>query len=291
VAGDVTADGFNVASGAATVNSLVGTSPTTSTVGVAEGQTLGVDKNITNVNTLTVDGLATLHGGSTQGDADATSIIRNLVMNTTGGVPKGQLDITSGNVIVDYTDGTSPLVQIQDLIRSGMNRDLSGILRWTGNGITSSIAADPDVNTDMLLMAVGVRTAIDPGDGTFKMLPMTTVEGVSVPSSSVVFKFTYAGDADLDGKITAADYAVIDWYASHGVTGGATQGWMTGDFDLDGKITAADYALIDYAASHQSGLLGGAGGMSSMAVPEPATLALLALGAAAMITRRRRAGR
>jgi len=195
-------------------------------------------------------------------------------------------------VIIDYTGGTSPLVQTQDLIRSGMNMDPDGVLLWTGNGITSSVAANPDINSGNLLMEVGVRTAVDPGDENgFAMSPMTTLEYVDVPADSVVVKFTYAGDADLDGNIDLDDYAVIDWYAQFGVTGAATTGWMTGDFDLNGVIDLNDYGLIDWAALFQGGDLGSASGMSSMAVPEPATMGLMALGLAAMALRRRRAAK
>jgi hypothetical protein len=289
-AGAVTANALTVTKGSASIGNFIGTNPATSAVSVAAGQTLNVGTTIRNINTLTVDGTATLHSLSTEGNANETSIIRSLVMNPDlGGKPKGTLDVKTGNMIIDYTGGTSPLTQVQDLIRSGANLDSYGTLLWTGTGITSSVAADPEINLGNLLVEVGVRTAKDPGDDYgFKMDDMTTMEGgVSVPADSVVVKYTYAGDADLNGVIDASDYAVIDWYATFGVTGAETVGWMTGDFNLDGVLDASDYALIDWAATFQSDTLGEASGMSKMAVPEPATLALMLAGGAALVRRRK----
>jgi len=187
-----------------------------------------------------------------QGDGHQAIVTTELKINENQTLA-ARLDLTDNNLVIDYTGGTSPLAQIQTLIRSGMNVDpVSGTLRWTGNGITSSIAANSDINLGNLLMEVGVRTAVDPGDSySFAMDTMTSVDGVDVPADSVVVKFTYAGDADLDGIIDAADYAVIDWYATFGVTGAETVGWMTGDFNLDGTLDASDYALIDWAATFQ----------------------------------------
>jgi len=225
-----------------------------------------------------------------------------------GASPSARLNLADNNLVVDYTGGASPLTQIQGWIRSGANEDpATGTLRWSGNGITSSMAADPNVNTAGLLVGVGVRQAVDPGDSHgFKMDDMTTLDGMSVGSNSVVAKFTYMGDANLDGAITAADYAVIDWYATFGVSGAETMGWMTGDFNLDGRIDASDYALIDWAATFQGGSLGAAGpgllGLSASfqdaglegalggatVVPEPGTLLILCAGAAGFLRSRRR---
>ncbi|MCX5653993.1 MAG: PEP-CTERM sorting domain-containing protein, partial [Planctomycetota bacterium] len=64
--------------------------------------------------------------------------------------------------------------------------------------------------------------------------------------------------------------------------------WANGDvYGYDGIVSDDDVGLQANNYGMTAGQL--TGGIS--AVPEPATLALLALGAAAMITRRRRAGR
>jgi hypothetical protein len=80
------------------------------------------------------------------------------------------------------------------------------------------------------------------------------------------------GDANGDGHVDATDYAL--WFNNYGASGRGVEGDMNGDWSVD----ATDYALWfnNYGA-------GGANG-----VPEPATLALLALGAAAIVRRRTR---
>jgi len=106
------------------------------------------------------------------------------------------------------------------------------------------------------------------------------------------------GDVNLDGVIDAEDYRIMDMgYLLH------ESGWTYGDFNYDGVIDAMDYALIDAGLAYQSGLA--AAGMyidlhtamfgeayttalaGLIRVPEPASLALLALGGAAMLRRRR----
>jgi hypothetical protein len=89
--------------------------------------------------------------------------------------------------------------------------------------------------------------------------------------------------------------------------GGAS--WMDGDFDYDGKITAHDFALLDAAYLNQVGgklandpyLAGDAAllGMTMSAysalvtapstVPEPGSLALLAVSCGALLGRRAQA--
>src|SRR6476469_3203976 len=62
----------------------------------------------------------------------------------------------------------------------------------------------------------------------------------SVDGSAALIKYSYVGDANLDGKLNIDDYIHID----NGITTNAT-GWFNGDFNLDGKINIDDYVLID----------------------------------------------
>ncbi len=75
--------------------------------------------------------------------------------------------------------------------------------------------------------------------------------------ASVVVKYTYNGDTDLNGRVDGADYARIDT----GFTNTSSlSGWFNGDFDYNGKIDGADYTLIDTAFSRYGTItLGGSG--------------------------------
>ena len=164
------------------------------------------------------------------------------------------LDVGTGSLTVDYAaDGTSPLKRVGGWVKDGYNQ---GAGYWNGPRIASSAAAGDALR----LTALGV------GDN----------------GAAVTVKFTYWGDANLDGKVNFDDYDVIDYYYWFPLPA-EEMGWWTGDFDMDGNVDFDDYDLIDYAYWFQGAPLGGLG-----AVPEPATLALVAAGAAAILRRRRR---
>jgi hypothetical protein len=120
---------------------------------------------------------------------------------------------------------------------------------------------------------------------------MTTFDGAVTADGDVLVKYTYYGDTNLDGQVDGTDYSRIDnGYISH------LSGWYNGDFNYDGVIDGSDYTLIDNAYNTQGASLAAetaaataqiAGGSSS-AVPEPATLGLLAIGAMGLLGRRRR---
>jgi len=81
----------------------------------------------------------------------------------------------------------------------------------------------------------------------------------------VLVMYTYAGDANLDGKINVDDYGRIDLNIPLG-----TSGWFNGDFNYDGKINVDDYGIIDFNVGIQGSPFPTGSGVSGLAaVPEP----------------------
>ncbi len=231
------------------------------------------------VNALGTGGLAINSTATTQLQAGLSGPVQLPTLSIAGGSsPTATLDITDNNMIVHNGDLSALTAQAK--------AGLSGGFDWNGTGLTSTTARD-DSN---FATAVGVIQNDDGGGGAFySSWPAGADSGgaVSVSQTDVLIKYTYYGDADLDGVVTSGqDYDL--WL--FGKSGGGT-GWEFGDFDYDGSITGAnDYDLWLYGKSVSAGNpLGGGGGVQP--VPEPSTLLLAALGLAgvAAFARRRRA--
>ena len=105
---------------------------------------------------------------------------------------------------------------------------------WDGPGIVTS-AADALAGTTTLALA-------EASDVLFLAPGQTALwNGETVDATSVIVKYTYAGDVNFDGVIDAGDYGIIDNYYQFA----GTTGYANGDFNLDGIIDAGDYGLID----------------------------------------------
>ena len=106
---------------------------------------------------------------------------------------------------------------------------------WDGSGIMTSLS-----HTGPGLRALGVAEASDALgiSGT----QTTMWNGVSVDATSVLVKYTYVGDLDIDGDVDGDDYVAID---SHVAQSGVVFGHGVGDIDLDGDIDGDDYFWID----------------------------------------------
>ncbi len=191
--------------------------------------------------------------------------------------------------VVDLNDNSMTMPNSQ-ANRTQVLRDLRSAYNngaWNGQGITSTVAANSPTHST----ALGY-------DSRF----------------SLVVKYTYYGDSDLNGIIDFDDYAHID----NGFNTGGSD-WLHGDFDYNGHVDFDDFSLIDRAFNTQSGTLRramayldgsdrGDDGMNQPAlrlvqqhfarfgdvyatsflsgVPEPGALTLLALGP--ILFRRRR---
>ncbi|MEO6435244.1 MAG: PEP-CTERM sorting domain-containing protein, partial [Tepidisphaeraceae bacterium] len=199
----------------------------------------------------------------------------------------GKLDLKDNKLIVRTTpigtwDG-SAYTGVAGLVDAG--RGNASNAQWDGNGIVTSDTRAANNND---LTSIGVIDASDkfPGGETATSL----FAGQTVTGADTLVMFTWGGDANLDGKINIDDYGQIDFNVG---SSGSVFGWYNGDFNYDGKINIDDYGIIDFNVTAQTGTFPTAGGAEGeldgvVAVPEPASLGLLALGAAGLMGRRRR---
>jgi hypothetical protein len=174
-------------------------------------------------------------------------------------LPGAQLDLRTGSLVIraDQPDAAAVLNEVVGWIRSARN---TGPAPWTGSGLTSSAAAGNPLTT---LAAILNQ---NPGGAPLH----TSFGGIGVDASSVLIEYTWNGDANLDGRVDAADYFRID---RGFLAGGA--GFRDGDFDYSGTIDGDDYYLIDQAYQQQSGILAGPAATLAQ-VPEPELAMLLA---------------
>ncbi len=144
-----------------------------------------------------------------------------------------RLDLSNNDLIVH--NGNTILSQITAEVALGY-----GGGHWNGLGIDSSAAAVTN-NT-----ALG--TILNSTSGGVKLL--TTFDGQSVSNTDVLIKYTFYGDANLDGVVNGSDYTLIDNGFNNNLIG-----WRNGDFNYDGVVNGDDYSLIDNAFNTQGASL------------------------------------
>jgi autotransporter-associated beta strand protein len=176
----------------------------------------------------------------------------------------GSVDIGNNDLVIDYPDG-GPNPTLVEEVRGHL---LAGRL------LSSSAGTPP-----------GSRV----GYGDNFVLQKTEFGGIPVNNDMLLIKFTYAGDADLNGQVDVADLGALasNWQTS--------APWTSGDFDYSGFVDVADLGLL--ASNWQSGVgspLGpslqealASAGLGHVVVPEPASGALVGTGMLLALRRRR----
>jgi len=171
-------------------------------------------------------------------------------------IASGTLDLTNNDLIVVNT----PVTTVASYIAGAFNNGA-----WNGAGLTSSSAQAAGANKT----ALGYATAASVGISTF--------DGQPVSGSTTLVRYTYMGDANLDGVVNALDFNAV---ASN--FGGTGDQWYQGDFNYDGVVNTLDFTQL----STNFGLILPSPSVGATLVPEPASLAVLLI--PPLLRRRRR---
>lgn len=243
----------NAGSGIALTGALSATGKTITKAGTGSVQFENVRAAALNVSA----GSAKISAKGSANSASGTSVVQSLAIAS-----GASLDLTNNSAVVDYTGPVGTLVgDVRQHLQSGR--------------LTTSLG---DANHKL-------------GYGDNAVMNKATFAGQTVDTSSILIKFTYAGDANLDGQVDVTDLGALatNWQTSNV--------WTGGDFNYDGFVDVTDLGAL--ATNWQAGVgspLGpgslesamAAVGLGSAAVPEPGSVGLLGLALTASIARRRR---
>jgi hypothetical protein len=153
-------------------------------------------------------------------------------------------------MIVDYT-GVTPADDIRHMLTSG---------RISSSSATSTKGL---------------------GYGDNSVLGLSSFDAVPLDPTTVLVKFTWLGDGNLDGMVDLRDlYALASHWKATGMD------WTSGDFNYDGVVNKSDLTLL--AINWQAGVGGAPAqpidaalsifGLPGVSVPEPqAVVAVLAM--------------
>jgi fibronectin-binding autotransporter adhesin len=291
--GQLTLTGSNTYTGGTTVDSgasliLTASSAYPSDTAIVNNGTVN---NTANVVASTITGAGALSVGS----GDVFQLASGSGTSSQGSVTVGSggsLDVTSNEFLINYAGSPDPMATIYSYLVDGHTA------KWAGGEIMSSTIGTLDATQSHALYELGFADA-----GTD-----------SVPSGEVEILPTLAGDAKLQGNVVFGDFQIVAQYF------GKDGPWADGNFQYSvdpnnppyfyGPIGFGDFQeLAQDFGQTSSGLTGGelasmqsfaaqfgdalapnaGGGFSVVAVPEPATISLLAIGSVGLLGRRRRA--
>jgi hypothetical protein len=258
--------------GTITIGNPVGSTASTMTLSALQQSSALVNKN----------GMLTLNGS-------VTPVFNNI----------GSLHINAGGLLVvnglrntltiNYGNNADPNSTIRKYLQNGFNGG-----HWDAGGTLPNSAFGSIAST----MAAGNSAyAIGYADGSDG-----AVNGLAGGFEEM--KFTYGGDASLDGQVNLTDLSIL---ASH--FGNTTAQWDQADFSYDGTVNLTDLSIL---ASHFGDGVGNTlddarvhvqfgedlamveasdpafASEVSRLVPEPSSLTLLAIGGMGLLKRRRR---
>jgi hypothetical protein len=271
--------------GSATVDVQGGAHKINLPVTIADNTTINVGTGAT----LRLSDPVTINSGKTLSQTGPGLLLYESTVRTLGSVAFANSVHMTGLTV--ESSGSATLLAGQNKTLRADSLSVAGTLDLTDNRmITTASAADV---TGMIASGHIVSSS---DHGTLTALGVATaaqVKGIAdnatanwggqaVNGSDTLVMYTYAGDANLDGRITVDDYGRIDFNVGLG-----TAGWFNGDFNYDGKITVDDYGIIDFNVGIQGAPMGSSvGGLS--AVPEPTAAGLLFAGAIGGLAARRR---
>jgi hypothetical protein len=171
----------------------------------------------------------------------------------------GRFDLTDNDLIVDYT-GSTPIGTIQSYIQQGFAAGA-----WTGNGLTSSAAASAAAHPTGL------------GYAEASTLGLSTFDGQSIDNTTLVIRYTYRGDANLDGLVNALDFNALA--SNFGSASGRV--WTQGDFNYDSITNTLDFNSLAANFNQPAFASQSLGAL----IPEPSLLVFAVL---PLLARRRR---
>ena len=215
--------------------------------------TIRANKTVTKTGAVTIEAPLILESGAVLALASGPTTAFGAPSLASG----AKIDVKTNSMTVDYRGQVSPAATIKAQLASGY---ASGA--WNGEGINTS-------------SAVAHQTALGWKD--------------DAASSSILVKYTYYGDANLDGQVDISDLGALAtaWQTS--------AVWSQGDFDYSGFVDISDLGKL--ATNWQLGVGSPLGpsfdealasvGLAGVSVPEPAGLSIIGLVALAFRRRRR----
>ena len=239
----------------------------TSHVAIVSNGSFSVTAGSTTIASHTGTGRISVGGGAAlkfapTGSGNSASV---LAVDTASG---SSVDLANDAMAVNY-NGATPDTTIRAALISGR---ASG--SWSGPGINSSVSAADSTGAHPTALGYAEASAVG---------ITSTFFGQPADSTTVLIRYTYLGDTNLDGKVNALDFNAL---ASNFGNASGTE-WDQADFNYDGVTDTSDFMMLanNFGLTLAAPAQLPAPVLGSL-VPEPASLAMLAL--APVLIRRRR---
>jgi hypothetical protein len=171
-----------------------------------------------------------------------------------------ELDLQDNDMIIH--NGGADFAAVQALAQEGRNApatagDPTGVGNgpdgtWTGEGLTSSVATTNDAadNIELNVLAVTLNSDMQLiGNGFTRWNVGTAIEPLRADGNDVIVKYTYYGDANLEGYVGTDSVATVNGNytgtTSLVATGYPNVDWAFGDFDGSGEDNSNDAAAVN----------------------------------------------